>query len=84
MVGGARFRMSRDEDCWRTGMATATMRAAFITGGGSGIGRALARALAARGIAVCVADTNDAACEKGCHAVSPSVSLAKRLPPCAF
>ncbi|MGW2144835.1 SDR family NAD(P)-dependent oxidoreductase [Nonomuraea bangladeshensis] len=37
------------------------MRTAIVTGGASGIGRALARALAARGVAVTVADLNEPA-----------------------
>ncbi|MCZ8320597.1 MAG: SDR family NAD(P)-dependent oxidoreductase [Novosphingobium sp.] len=44
-------------------MVMAAKPTAFVTGGGSGIGRALAKALAARGTTVCIADLNVAAAE---------------------
>ncbi|QYC43698.1 D-beta-hydroxybutyrate dehydrogenase [Nonomuraea coxensis DSM 45129] len=42
-------------------MSGGRVRTAIVTGGASGIGRALARALAARGVAVTVADLNEPA-----------------------
>ena len=61
----------------------------FITGGGSGIGRALAKALIARGATVCVADINFAAaqsvaneCGANAEAVSVDVRDAAALKGC--
>lgn len=67
-------------------MNTFTNKTVFITGGGSGIGRALAILLASRGALVCVADINLAAarnvseeCGNSAIAVSVDVSDASAL-----
>lgn len=59
-------------------MTTWTMATAFVTGGASGIGRALAREMAARGTRVCIADIDGEAAERtaeACGANATSVRL---------
>ena len=59
-------------------MASWTTATAFITGGGSGIGRALAREMAARGTRVCVTDIDGGAASRvaaECGAGAEAVAL---------
>jgi NAD(P)-dependent dehydrogenase (short-subunit alcohol dehydrogenase family) len=64
-------------------MKSGSARTAFVTGGGSGIGRALSKALSARGIAVCVTDIDpDAAARvaRECGPLATSFALDVRDP----
>ena len=45
-------------------------RVAFVTGGGAGIGEAIARVLAAEGCAVCVADRDGTAAARAASALA--------------
>lgn len=53
-------------------MSTFTNKVAVITGGGSGIGRALAIQLASRGATVCVTDLNLEAAQQAAEACGPN------------
>ena len=58
-------------------MTSDSAKAAFVTGGGSGIGKALSKALAERGMAVCVTDIDgDAAARVGKECGPRATSLA--------
>src|SRR5271165_1485353 len=59
----------RKQDSWRRATMKISAAAAIVTGGGSGLGRATAEALAAKGAKVAVCDLNQAAAEEVAKAI---------------